>query len=307
MEGFMLFKAAIAILLKLACIVIHSYGLYLLIYLQRNGKGNVQMVYITNLSLTELLINVISFLRNIFKLTPFATVDQQTFSEILQYTYIFDYAILRFCLNMSMIFITVDRLNLILLNTSYSLHWDIKKAKVIVVWTWLVSFCIYVTSTVVYSLNKDKTQYCLFANYLLITFDFTFLVIAVIAYSLIFRKFKEQTHLMNSSCTNIPNKVTIWSLFKQSRFYVALLLILTFTIFVIPPDIVWSLYICNHTIEYTRVKYVTTILYATSYLSDGLIYVFMNGKVKNLILERYRNSNIARNFYIKEEEVAVAV
>ena len=304
----MICEEIVALVLKFVNILIHSGGLFLLRCLQRDLKGDVEMVYLTNLSITELLINITSFWRNLLRFIPLTISKSNEFKNIIQiHSYIFDYTVLKFSLYMTMIIITLDRMFLIILNISYPIHWNITKAKCYVCGVWLVASFTFIVCTVVYNITpielySNVTNSCdnvrdnistrdnkvhLFAHYLACTFNLLFLIVAVVSYSFIFRKFKQ---------TRSDKKQNIWKIFRQSRFYVAALLVITFIIFVIPSDIIWVLY--NLKVKCINVNkmvgLLTTISYAISYMSDGLIYIFMNHKVKQLFWKHVRNVTQSR-------------
>ena len=116
-------------LLKFINILLHGIGFYFLRCVQKRSRNNIQLVYISNLSMVELLINLLSFLSNLLKITGVEVFRSREFKIFLTYTYIFDYSILKFNLYMTMIVLTLDRLILITLNTSYRKHCNAKKAK----------------------------------------------------------------------------------------------------------------------------------------------------------------------------------
>ena len=70
MDWLIVINTVLALSLKIANIVIHSVGLYLLRSLQRNGRGDENMIYLTSLSASELLMNIVSFARNLLKMIP---------------------------------------------------------------------------------------------------------------------------------------------------------------------------------------------------------------------------------------------
>ena len=311
----------IALLVKLTNIFLHGIGFYLLKRVQRTGLRNVQMIYITSLSVVELIMNIMSFIRNLLRLMPFKVFKSCEFKSIVMYSYIFDYTILKFCLYMTMIIITLDRVVLILLNATYPNHWNVKKARYLVRCIWLFGAFVFIVTTSVYinSLtivpsntstelpsNVNLTYYnstatdhdyhratrCddnnilfLIANYVTLIFDIIFVTIAVGSYALIFHVFK--TGQRKVKLRRSGSKTGLWRTFRQSRFYVSLLLILAFVFFVIPADLAWIVF--SSKTQNEVVALITTTSYAISYFSDGLIYIFMNPKVKGLFLRHLRS------------------
>lgn len=348
-------KACIALLLKLMNIAVHGVGYYLLRAVQKESRLQmVQMVYIANLSIIELLINLLSFVRNLLKITGLQIFKSKEFKMLLTYSYILDYAVLKFCLYMTMITLTLDRLFLITLNVNYSKHCNAKKARYVVRLTWLSGVLLFILTSCVYSVHASQSRKSylntntmrsnttlynwtrnegnvtvsggsssgkLFfvINFVTLTFDVIFLGSAVVSYALIFHVYKrrqrknalrKQTSL---STQGVEVKLSLWKTFRQSRFYVSLLLILTFVVFVIPADIAWTVYSLKKTNR--LIETVTTISYAISYLSDGLIYIFMNPKVKELLVRKLRRLKILKenvekrrgsSFYETEQTVGVA-
>lgn len=279
-------KLFIALLLKFLNIVLHSVGIHLLRGLPRNERGKLQYIFIINLSATELIINVISFFRNISKLIP-TIADSQLGVEITQYAYVFDYAVLKFSLQMTMILITLDRMLLIILNVKYPNYLNVNKARFTVIGVWFTSGLIFLTYVLMYLYVYNRSRYhsCVFFNRVTVAFDFLFILIAAISYGLIFGTLIKRRRQMTASKKSKRRK-TFWKTFRESRFYVALVLIVTFTIFVIPPDITFAFHACGP--GNADIHYVTTILYAVSYLSDGTIYIFMNDKVRRVLIWKLR-------------------
>ena len=286
MEGIILLEGIIALLLKFANILIHTLGLYLLRCLHKSGRGNVQMVYIVNLSLTELIVNIFSFVRNLLRVIPFSSFHSNEFKEVVMYSYILDYAILKFCLYMWMLYITVDRVCGVLLNITYPSYWDISKAKWLVTVTWLIGITTFIAAALVYALKKDEVQLFMIANYFIIIFDFTFVVTAISSYCFIFYKFQKtrKDSLLGRNASNTQQN--LWKIFRRSRFYVSVLLISTYIIFTIFPDLMWTFGVVGDV--HTAGGFLMSIMYAVSYFADGAIYIFTHGKVKKLLWRKLR-------------------
>ena len=325
MSGMIIAKAVIALSLKVVNIVIHSVGIYILRCLRRNGKEDVQMIYIINLSITELIINVTSFVRNLLKLMPFSIFKSSEFRYVVLYSYIADYIVLKVSLYITMVIITLDRMFLVMLNVFYPVYWSIRKSKLLIRVVWLVSMVTFIVISVLHNnackhvymyinetiaLNENITNinetialngnfskslynkkcqnyqnmFFLIVNYITVTFDFMFIIISVVSYGIIFHKLKQSQR--NQWKPKSTTQKSLWQIFRKSRFDSVLLLVLTFVFFVIPADLLWAFYL---TYKNKTIELLTTISYAISYLSDGLIYIFMNEKVKELLFRKLRN------------------
>lgn len=308
MEGYFLANAIIALSLKVANICIHSVGIYILRCLQLYGRGDVQTIYTLNLSVTELIINVLSFVRNLLKLTPYAIFKTDCFKFIVMYSYIVDYTVLKLSLYLTMIVLTLDRLLLVVLGVFYPLYWNTRKAKMTVIFIWIVAVTLCVCTSIQYdramtyvhqnstneNLGKYKSSkrvnnyFFLMANFVTVCIDFMFLTMAIISYGMIFHRLKQSQQGRYPYWGDKNNKTySLWYIFRKSRFYSALFLILTFVAFVIPADLVWAFYSMKNSNK--AVELLTTASYALSYLADGIIYIFMNNNVKMLLQRKARN------------------
>ena len=300
MEALIVTKGIIALILKISNILLHSLGLYLLTCLHKNGGGNVQMVYIMNLSATELIINILSFLRNLPRVVSFSSFNSKKFKEIVMYSYIFDYAILKFCLYMWMLYITVDRVCGVLLTLTYPRYWNVYKAKCLVAATWLFSVAIFISMALFYEFDKDEVHLFMISNYFIIIFDFTFVLISTSSYALIFYRFQKTRK--NSYLGTNTSQQNLWGIFRRSRFYISVLLISTYIVFTIFPDLMWTFGAVGN-----AHGFLMSILYAVSYLADGVIYIFMQKKVKKILWKRLRRcvcfGDIISNYVERLEDI----
>ena len=158
MDVAVVINASVGLLLKLLNIFLHGIGFYLLRCVHKRSKHNIQLVYITNLSVVELMINLLSFTRNLLKISGLEVFKSRGFKLFLTYSYIFDYAILKFSLYMTMIVLTLDRLFLITLNTIYRRHCNVRTAKLLMKLLWCIGSVIFITAASTFS-YKTTTQY----------------------------------------------------------------------------------------------------------------------------------------------------
>ena len=304
-----LVKGIIGLLIKVFNVFIHSLGLYLLNCLSRRGKGNVQMIYIMNLSATELIINMFSFSRNLVRLLPSLETMRQShkYRDVEMYSYILDYQ-LKFCLYMWMLYITIDRVCGVLLNLNYSQYWSETKAKLLVGATWTVAFSFMIYMCVMFTLDRLRdekhmhaAQLFQIANYVVMVMDFSFVVTAACAYIFIFYRYqRSRLNRFLSRKASVPSKScgggggkNVWGLFRRSRFYVSVLLISTYLVFTILPDLLWTFGV----VERNNLQFLMTIMYATSHMADGLIYIFMHERVKKMFFRKVKRNRFLAGIF----------
>lgn len=290
-------KGIFALILKLLNILIHSIGLHLLRCLHNRGRENVQIIYIINLSVTELVVNIFSFLRNfmrIFSSTAFRS--RSGFRHFVMYTYLLDYAVFKFCLYAGMIYITIDRVCGVLLNLTYPCYWNITKAIHLVHLTWSTGFFVFVVSGIVYGFYPNSKNVFLIGNYFIIVFDILFVIIALISYGSIFNIFRK-TRTNSFLGRNEKSQESLWKVFRNSRFYVSVLIVTTFIIFTILPNLLWTFHVVRETDSVFGFMLSTS--YAISYLIDGAIYIFMDDQVKRTLWRKLRKYPVFRHLLPK--------
>ena len=138
-----------------------------------------------------------------------------------------------------MIYMTLDKLFDIYLNIKYHLYWSEFRAKNLLLLTWLVTIC----SAVVACMGHHFTGFAVHEVldlYVYPTFDVIFLVIAIITYTFIFHKYKQSRlpPVILSRRSSMVVCVKTWKVFKQSRFYIPLLLTVTFIVFMVVPEFI---------------------------------------------------------------------
>ena len=133
--------------------------------------------------------------------------------------------------------------------------------------------------------------------YLYPTFEFIFIVVAVIAYSLLFHKYRKsrippvKIAPGQSGLRKLPS---VHKVFLTSRFYVAVLLIATFLVFVTTADLMYSFGVATGYNKPGMVNELLRLSIAFGCLCDALIYIFMNTHVKRLLYKKLPSTCLSR-------------
>ena len=255
------------VIIMLINISLHTIGIYLLRCHQKNTGGDVQDVYIMNMNVVEIALNLFSLL-----LMLLHSVQLVNFAEkIVEYIYIIDHTVLNFTFYMNTVYLALNKLLNILLNLKYSVYWNIQKAKYLVFGTWIVGVVISVC--IILSFELSEFDYEIFDMYFFIILDCLVLFVSISSYGYIFHKYKE-TRRLPFQGKHQPNQ-SIFYIFRKSKFYVCVLLILTFSVFVIIPDLIFeclNIYHANDNVQ--SLLFVIAFLYAISYSVDAIIYIY---------------------------------
>ena len=277
-------------------VTFHSSGCYLLLRLFKNGQDNVQQIYLINLSVTHTLGNILQLLSRVLQLVDHG--GSSTLKQLDTCIMVILLTVLTFSYYMSMAYITLDKALEILLNIKYPVYWNEQKAKRLVYTTWVVGVCMPVCVLLMHHIGHisiDAIADVLFL-YICPTFDFSFTILAVITYSFLFQRYRKSRVLptvsmhLTHGMTNqeSPNSNSIFKIFRKSNFYITVLLILSFLIFMVLPNMVYLFYGVVGGHKSKTLDEALLILYNISYLLDAWIYIFAQQSVRNLFYRKLR-------------------
>lgn len=279
----------ILFLFYLTNLFLHSLGSYLLIRLYRRGKDDVEQIYLIQLSITDAMINLLSIVQTpLVEQLPVSEKVQSALEDLQYHVAVVLGTGLTLINYVTVMYITVDKLLEIFLNIRYPLYWSQERAKYLIITTWSVGLLICIIFSIISGDHCNKVTYQdIFPVYVYPTFDFIFIIIAVTTYVFIFRKFMEKRgNDVTHSTKQRKHKQNVIKVFFKSRFYVSALLIASFLVFVVLPDLLW-LFV---DIIYKKRSYdlvaACNMCYSIWYLSNAFIYIYLKVSVKQLFWKR---------------------
>ena len=204
-----------------------------------------------------------------------------------------------------MIYLTVDRLADILLNIKYPLYWNTRRTKVLMCGTWMFGFLLSVTVSLLYRF-EDFNWEEVFFTYVCPSLDFAFILIALVTYACIFRIYK-RTHDTVASCYGQQRRTTArrassLQVFRKSRFYVSVLMILTFFVFMVIPDLVYLFVAIVEGYKTTVLVLSCYISYGVSNVLDAWIYIYLQAPVRRLLMKKLGMLGVGGNSYSMDVE-----
>ena len=284
------------LVLNIGNVALHGFGVYILTSLYNQGQRNTQNVFLINLSISEMLINFVVCLRRISDFISVSDDKPTIINRINNYMTIVLYTGMFPVYYMVMVYITLDRLLNILLSLRYCIYCTGTKAKRLLQVTWIVALLICTSVSLTHHFNGYIWQTTFFM-YVYPTFDFGFITLALITYVFIFFKYSKSQRIYSQSSRqpNIKRESTFQT-FCKSNFFVAVLLILTFVIFMLIPNIVYLFYGIVGNNESDTLSAICDVLYEISNLADGWIYIFMQKSVKAMVWTKMHN---LKNYFPK--------
>ena len=270
------------IILNIANIFLHGIGAYILACLYHKGQPNPQKVFIIHLCVCELLINLFECFRQLFDFLPFTGQDYLNIAAVQNYMLIIMFTGISFVFYALMFYITLDRLLNILLNIKYKIYCHHRGAKYMLQVTWVVGLVISTTVSLTYHFLGFDWETVFFKCFYPIL-EFAFILIVLVTYVLIFRKYKQSLKL---SCRQVKTVESRSNEFRVSRFCVPVLIILSFVVFMLLPDLIYLFYgVLGNNLSDT-LSACCWISYAISNLIDGWVYIFMQKPVKLMLREK---------------------
>ena len=273
--------------LNIMNLILHSLGTWLLIYIHRNGSGTAQQIFLINLGFCEALMNLLECIRRALGMAHLSATGSRVIQCINEYILIVMFTGISLVYYLDMIYLTFDRLCDILLNIKYHNYWNEVKARWLLIVTWVIGILLSVTISLMHRFTDYIWQDAFF-KYFFPTLEFAFVILAVITYGFIFHRFK----VTRAPPTCCIEQLSLYQVFRKSRFYISVLIILTFLIFMVIPDLIYLFVGIINGNETETLSVCCWISYAVSNLLDAWIYIYMQPEIRNLLLRKvFRRRN----------------
>ena len=248
---------------------LHAFGMILLALTPQERLGISNKMYYINLSLAEFLICSCGIAKR------FVSDRSVTITIIL-----FQYCCGFVAMYLVMISLTVDRFLRVYLNIRFSLYWSDRKTLYMLLGMTLINV---VAFTVFATTSRDRFFFDLYCFPLL---DVLFVLISTITYTYIFLKIQSNRRTSHQRHNNNPPEMgqSLRQFPKGKEFLSIFLLVISFFIFSVTPDIVYFYHFLNGVqIVGTWKEMLMTFMYGTSYTVDFFIYTFGSKPVRQTL------------------------
>ena len=272
----------VLLLLNIANVFLHTLGTYLLRCVYRNGTENPQIVYLLNLSVCEALMNLLEGLRRIPDLIILTGRTKIVITDIQTYVLIVMFTGISFVYYLDMIYLTFDKFMDILLHLRYPVYWNVSKAKWLLIVTWIIGCLLSITISLLHHFTSYIWEEAFF-KFFYPTLEFAFIILAILTYGFIFHKYKETRGVPAQHGTNNNQRHGCFHVFRKSRFYISVLLISSFIIFMIIPDLTYLFVAIINEKQSEVLSIICWISYAVSNLVDAYIYIFLYNPARQML------------------------
>lgn len=227
--------------------------------------------------------------------------NQHLLDVIDEYLKIVSFTGLSFVYYLGMMYLTLDRLFKISLSFTYPQYWSEARTKYLVLATWLLGLVIIIGISCAWYFARFDWEHVFFMYFYPVV-EFTFIIIAVLTYALIFRKYCRSTRkLSNISTCGFPlegaggaggggasNKIK-FAAFRSSFFFIPSILILTYLIFMVIPDLTYLFVAIINGRHSDLLALLCWICYALSNILDAVIYIFFLDDVRSFLKKRFKH------------------
>lgn len=271
-------------------VILHSIGAYLLLSLYATCKYKIQQIYLIHLSISECLINFLEIVRTVLDLINLNGDAKLIAEEIRHYTLILSFTGISVVYYFDMIYLTLDKLMDIVLNIKYPIYWNEHKTKRLLGVTWFLGILSSIIVSFSYKFLNFKWEPAFF-KYFYPPIEITFILLAFVTYAFIFRKYTQAHRNLPGTIVSLDSSIdgrkrNAFQLFRRSRFYIAVLLIITFLLFFVVPDLTYLSIAVIQKKKSEILTHICWICYAISNLADAYIYIFVQDKVRRTLLKK---------------------
>ena len=304
----MLSLAYTYIVLDIINIILNIIGCHLLYEIYRHSNRTVQQLYLINLSINLIIKNCFYLLLNSVTVVYYSIPSLYTKKMAIvffHYCNMFNSTGVYFSYFLAMIYLTFDRLLHVLMHVRYPVFWTVSKSRKLLI-TSIIANCSIggVSVIVLHVVGSDKIMEKLlrkcFYVYIPTIFNTVYLLFALMAYSIMFLKFARSRRLCRQSGSDRTEEPLL-HIYLSSRFYVSVMLILSYLILMIIPSLIRAFYnITDVTMPALLALYID-ISVTLCDTADGMIYIFMIPTVRNNLLKKVSSrfrcgiSNMAAN------------
>ena len=230
------------------------------------------------------------FQRLITTLTPavILIVDEESnIAEPIQhYFYISASTGLCFIYYCSMMSVIFDRFLGIFLSLKYKAYCTTFKAKVVVSTLWMIGFALIFTLPLITVLAKFHIDVGI-VWYVYPAFDLSVIVLSIVTYLYIFKRYKSaQSSTSSISTVSRAHSSSSAKLFKNSKFFIPLLLAITFVIFIAVPNLSYFFITEINKKKYPALLVAARLCYPLSDLVDAFIYLYLQPSIRKLLWKK---------------------
>lgn len=300
------------ITIRLADIILHSVGIYLLTSSKGFDKESSLRILLLNLSITEILGSLLwLFMIPISRLYPSVAHMPTILINIKRYAMICLYSLVAILFYATIIYIALNAFLDTRTTVKYRISWHSKRTKFLITATWIFGILLFTCMLVVYHVTGYEFDLS-FRMYFYTPLNFTFIFIVLCMFLCVFLRYRKKH---NQKCCRQQktrhNRRIVFSTIVQSPFSLPILLSMTFIVFTILPDLTSFFLIWKRRYTSEILQSICALLYAVSNFFDVVLYIYLLPKVRHDFLKKCNlgkkgRYKISRSFWTNDLQTHAA-
>ena len=286
---------SIVILLCALSSMFHLTGSYILICLRHSTMNGSQRLFLLHLSLSELYMTAVELIKQLY----YVAMNSNGF--ILDYINVVQMSSGAMVYYFIMIYMTIDRFLAIYLNMRYKMYWSGSKTRCLLKVTWVIFFMLAMVTCLLHKYQLINYRE-LFYMYIWPATDAVFLVVALGTYGYIIQRVYKRNKFTSyfktsSKISDITKNATTGSqqnqntttgseknqsFFMKPTFYVPMVLILTFSLLIVAPDLALAFVILSG--KTVSEDILSGVFMA--YMVSTLLHIFLSPHVRRMLMKK---------------------
>lgn len=173
----------------------------------------------------------------------------------------------------SMVYITLDRLLEVLLSIKYPVYVTVRRVIKLVTITWFIAVSTGITLSL--STRMHRMMHAAMV-YVKPTIDVVYSLFVIVSYLIIFHYFKKS----RLPPSGYHARVSVLAVFRRSKFSISLMLVISFVLFIVAPDIIVSI---RGVYDRGVALLVIDICFFVSSVSDAVLYTSMDNEIRKIM------------------------
>ncbi len=255
MSSILLFLRSLGSLVGLAVIVLSSLGIYLLCATKPLNNNKILLINLALSGIVSSAVQIVSSYLNHYLTDAGKILIVQKISATSANAYYF-----------AIYLLTADRLIATLNPLKYRIFVTKKRLKRVIIASWSLILILEI------SFFLSTEWFKLFDKHMWVTYDIIFAILCFTTYGLIFLKIRSRRWFNND----------------KKFFKITSLIVLSFIIFILVPNILFHLY----AYKYKALLEFLVIMWLTGMMVDPIIYIFLQPDLRSLLKDKFCRRNI---------------
>ena len=258
-------------------------------------EGKIDLLYLLNLFCLNLINGLLSLI--VFAVKKM-NVEREVAKDLDESIMLIKGTFMHIMYSVNMVLILLDKILEITLNIRYHIVWGAETAKRVIVISWMIGAVVAVGGLLVHHIGHFRVMYYL-REYLLLPSDIIYVTYAFTGNVYIFYKFRKSRMEPHSVGGSQTPRISLFSVFRKSRFFIPLIVISIYIVFHISPVMVLTLMPKRNTSQ--LVRHYVQISHNIALLFDALVCIFVHPVIRKKFKRFSRLLNVHKGFIAEQK------